>query len=123
MSDVALVAPTFVRGSDSASTLVDLSEETEEFVVLDDGGAVEGMIGSHELRVALVNREALPLLQIRDVARTGVRTINRDLSLDLALERIERGPLPVTDDSGAIIGVLTRSRLTRLWRRQMERDQ
>jgi chloride channel protein, CIC family len=123
VSDVALVAPTFVRGSDSASTLVDLSEETEEFVVLDEGGAVEGMIGSHELRVALVNREALPLLQIRDVARTGVRTVDRDLPLDLALERIERGPLPVTDDSGAVIGVLTRSRLMRLWRRQMERDQ
>mgnify|MGYP000391789119 CR=1 FL=1 len=48
--------------------------------------SVEGMVGARDLRIALVNREALPLLQVRDIARGNVRTVDRDLSLDQALD-------------------------------------
>ena len=122
VGDVQLREAITVRGSAPANSLVELARGSEEFVVLDDSGALEGMIGARDLRIALVNREALPLLQVRDIARTGVRSIDKDLPLDHALDRIERGPLPVRDEKGRIVGVLTRGRLMRAWRRHMERD-
>lgn len=122
VADVALRPAIPVQGSAPASSLIDLSTRDDDFVVFDDTGALEGVIGARDLRVALVNREALPLLQVRDIARTGIRPLDQDLSLDLALDRIERGPLPVRDDAGAIIGILTRARLMRVWRRHMERE-
>jgi chloride channel protein, CIC family len=122
VGDVQLREAVTVRGSAPASSLIELARGSEEFVVLDDSGALEGMIGARDLRIALVNREALPLLQVRDIARTGVRAIDRDLPLDHALDRIERGSLPVRDEKGQIAGVLTRGRLMRAWRRHMERD-
>ncbi|MFZ9881789.1 MAG: CBS domain-containing protein, partial [Phycisphaerales bacterium] len=88
----------------------------------DDAGRLEGIVGARDLRIALVNREALPLLQVRDIARTDVRAIDRDLPLDHALDMLERGPLPVKDATGAIAGILTRSRLMRTWRRSLERE-
>lgn len=123
VGDVPLRQAITVRGSAPAVTLVELARGNEDFVVLDDFGQLEGMIGSRDLRIALVNREALPLLQIRDIARTGVRALDRDLALDHALDRIERGPLPVRNESGEIVGVLTRGRVMRAWRRRLEREQ
>lgn len=122
VSDVPLRPAAFVRGSAPATSLVDLATGAEDFIVLDDAGQLEGMIGARDLRIALVNREALPLLQVRDIARTGMRALDRDLPLDHALDRIERGPAPVRDDAGKLVGVLTRGRIMRAWRRQMERD-
>jgi CIC family chloride channel protein len=122
VGDVQLREAITVRGSAPANSLVELARGSEEFVVLDDSGALEGMIGARDLRIALVNREALPLLQVRDIARTGVRSIDKDLPLDHALDRIERGPLPVRGEKGRIVGVLTRGRLMRAWRRHMEHD-
>ena len=111
-----------VRGSASANTLVALADGGDDFVVLDDAGQLEGMVGARDLRIALVHREAMPLLQIRDIARTNVRALDRDMPLDQALDLLERGALPVRGDDGAIAGVLTRSRLIRAWRRRMERE-
>ena len=122
VSDVALREPVVVRGSASATSLVALAEGNEEFVVLDDAGKLEGMVGSRDLRIALVHREALPLLQVRDIARTGIRAVDMDMPLDQALDLLERGSLPVKDDRGEIAGVLTRSRVMRAWRRRLERE-
>jgi CIC family chloride channel protein len=120
--DVPLRKPRIVQGSASAASLVDLAEKSRDFVVLDDAGRLEGMVGARDLRVALLNREALPLLQVRDIARTGVRALDGDLALDHALDMLSRGPLPVRGESGKIEGVLTRGRIVRAWRKAMEVD-
>jgi len=120
--DVQLKQPVVVRGSATASSLVALADGSEEFVVLDDAGKLEGMVGSRDLRIALIHREALPLLQVRDIARTNIRAIDPDMPLDQALDLLERGPLPVKGETGDISGVLTRSRLMRAWRRRLERE-
>ena len=123
VSDVTLKPAVIVRGSAWATSLVELASRGEDFIVLDDEDRLEGVVGARDLRLALVNREALPLLQVRDIARTGVRAVDRDLPLDHALDLLERGPLPVRDASGAIIGVVTRSRIMRAWRRSMDHEQ
>ena len=122
VGDVRLRKVVTVSGSAPAGSLIELAGRNDDLVVLDDDGRLEGMIGARDLRIALVNREALPLLQVRDIARTGVRSLDRDLPLDHALDRIDRGPLPVQDDKGRFIGVLTRGRVMRAWRRHMEQD-
>ncbi|MCE2881532.1 MAG: chloride channel protein [Planctomycetaceae bacterium] len=122
VGDVPLKEAVTVRGSAPATSIVALADTDDEFVVLDDAGRLEGIVGARDLRIALVNREALPLLQVRDIARTGIRAIDKDLPLDHALDMLERGPLPVKDESGAIAGILTRSRLMRTWRRNLERE-
>jgi CIC family chloride channel protein len=122
VGDVALKEAVVVRGSAPANSLIAMADGNEDFIVLDDAGRLEGMVGARDLRIALVNREALPLLQVRDIARGNVRTVDRDLSLDQALDLLERGPLPVKGASGDIVGVLTRGRLMRAWRRSMERE-
>jgi CIC family chloride channel protein len=121
--DASLRAPIFVQGSDNAASLLELAQKNEDFVVLDEAGKLEGMIGPRDLRIALINREALPLLQVRDIARTGIRALDFDLPLDHALDLLENGPLPVRNARGEIAGVLTRARVTRAWRKSMERDQ
>lgn len=120
--DVPLGTPHLIRGSAPAASLVDLAVKSREFVVLDDADRLEGMIGPRDLRVALVHREAMPLLEVRDVARTGTRTLDLDMPLDHALDLLRRGPLPVEDRSGMVVGVLTRGRLLRAWRRHIEAD-
>ncbi|MFZ9913978.1 MAG: chloride channel protein [Phycisphaerales bacterium] len=122
VGDVPLKEAVTVRGSAAATSIVALADTDDDFVVLDDAGRLEGIVGARDLRIALVNREALPLLQVRDIARTDVRAIDRDLPLDHALDMLERGPLPVKDATGAIAGILTRSRLMRTWRRSLERE-
>jgi hypothetical protein len=44
------------------------------------------------------------------------------MPLDHALDRLERGPLPVRGAHGEMLGVLTRSRIMRAWRRRMEHE-
>jgi CIC family chloride channel protein len=122
VSDVALKPLVVVRGSAWATSLIELARGGEDFVVLDDDGKLEGIVGARDLRIALVNREALPLLQVRDIARTGIRAIDQDMPLDHALDRLERGPLPVRGAHGEMLGVLTRSRIMRAWRRRMEHE-
>ncbi len=122
VSDVTLKEAIVVRGAAPASSLIALAESNDDFIVLDDAGVLEGIVGARDLRIALVNREALPLLQVRDIARLGVRPIDKDMPLDHALELLERGPLPVKDSTGAIAGILTRSRLMRTWQRRLERE-
>jgi CIC family chloride channel protein len=123
VGDVPLKPPVVVRGSAWATSLIELAHGGEDFIVLDDDNRLEGIVGARDLRVALVNREALPLLQVRDIARTGIRALDRDLPLDHALDLLERGPLPVRGPSGEMLGVLTRARIMRLWRRKMEKEQ
>ncbi|MGA1223751.1 MAG: chloride channel protein [Phycisphaerales bacterium] len=123
VGDVHLLKPITVKGSASVSTLLQLADDHEDFIVLDDAGRLEGIVGARDLQIALINQEALPLLQIRDIARTDIKSVDRDLPLDQALDHLERGPLPVRGESGEIIGLLTRGRLMRAWRRRMEREE
>lgn len=122
VSDVMLKDAVFVQGSASAHTLLSLAETKDDFIVLNDAGGLEGVVGARDLRMALVHPEALPLLQVRDIARISTRMIDLDMPLDQALELVERGPLPVKNATGLILGVITRSRIMRTWQRRIERD-
>ncbi|MBL9120520.1 MAG: chloride channel protein [Phycisphaerae bacterium] len=125
--DVTLGPGVFVRPYDTADRLLILSERTsvEDFIVIGDDERYIGVIGGNELRVALIYREALNLLQVSEIMRTDAPTLTNADSLDIALERFNAGSvgaLAVVDARGRVEGVLTRERLMRRYHEELERD-
>lgn len=125
--DVMLTAPVNVSPEDPADRLLQVVERCDigEFVVVDGNGRVCGLVGGRELRAALVNREALPLLHVGEIMRTTISGVTQTDTLDVALDRFgtsDLASLPVLDASGRCEGLLTRERLMRRYHDEMERD-
>jgi CBS domain-containing protein len=95
-----------------------VSSNAIDFVVVDQDGAYLGMLLSDDLRTALIDREALPLLLVNEVMRVDVPVICAKDSLAEALDcfsahDVARLPVAISHASGRIIGVLSRSALMR----------
>lgn len=128
VSDVPLLPPVVVRPDDSAQRLVDLSERhaASDFVVTEAHGAYIGVVTASDLREALVFREAIPLLQVNEIMRTDLPTLNLNETLDVVLDKFSEHDvqaLPVLDErTGRAIGLITRSRLMRVYQRRLSED-
>ena len=125
--DVPLVAPVFVRPADSAQRLLDLSERlaVSDFVVTDARSRYLGMVTSGAVRDALVYREAIPLLQVHELQQQDLPTVSPEDTLDVVLDRFaahDVNALTVVDEGtdGAVIGLITRSRLMRRYQVALE---
>ena len=128
-SDVPLVAPVFVHPNDSAERLLELSERmsVSDFVVTGPGDRYLGMVTGSDLKEALVYREALPLLQVHELQRTDLPTVKPEETLDVVLDKFSAhdvASLAVLDagDEGAIVGLITRSRLMRRYQGALRED-
>jgi CIC family chloride channel protein len=126
-SDVELLAPAFVKRSESAQQLVDLMESTgtSEFVVTDERDAYCGMVTSDDLRAALVYREAIPLLQVTELQRSDLPTVSADETLDIVLDKFSRSDvqsLVVLDEKERILGLITRSSLMKRYQTALDQD-
>lgn len=119
------LAPVHVLGlKDPVIHLVSLVSRTggDDFVVLDAAGAYAGMVHGDAVRRILLDREALPLLIIEDILDPAVRPVRPDDSLDEVLDRFgDRavGALPVQDEAGRVLGLLTREQLVSQYHRIM----
>ncbi len=116
--DVTLEPAVDVNIHESAQRLMDMAERysVTDFVVTDDRGMYTGMVTAADLQAALVYREAIPLLQVQELARNDLPTVTRDEPLDLVLDKFARHDvqsLAVLEDTGegAVLGLITRSRL------------
>ena len=128
VADVPLVAPVFVRADESAQRLLELSEEqaVTDFVVQDDHGQYAGMVVASDLRAALVYREAIPLLQVSELQRADLPTVQLDETLDIVLDKFSRYDVTslavVSEGGGSVQGLITRSRLMQQYQRALEKD-
>lgn len=130
VSDVPLVDPVIVTPEESAQRLLDLSEEyaTSDFVVADGGGHYLGMVVGADLRTALLEREAIPLLLVGELQRDDLPVVTEDETLDVVLDKFSRhdvhslAVVDQTDDEGAPIGLITRDRLMRRYHQALETD-
>ena len=118
VEDVGLAPAVLVHPDDSAQRLLELSEEhtASDFVVVDDRDHYVGMVTGEDLRSALVYREAIPLLQVNELQRSDLPVVTLDETLDIVLDKFSRHDvhsLPVLDESGNVLGLITRSRLMR----------
>lgn len=128
VSDVPLLKPVTLHPQESAQRLLDLTEEhaVSDFIVTDDRNQYLGMITGADLRTALLEREAIPLLLISELQRSNLPVVSPDDSLDVVLDKFARNDvhsLAVLDDAtGQPIGLITRDRLMRTYQHALERD-
>ena len=129
---VPLVPHTTVLPSDPVSRLLELNQTYSivDFVVADDAGRYLGMVDGHDIRTALLEREAIPLLLVEELMRTDLPTVSLDETLDTVLDKFSRfdvSSLAVTTTtggsvSGNVLGLMTRSRLLRRYQQALSED-
>jgi CIC family chloride channel protein len=127
VQEVPLIEAIAVHCDDSAQRLLELTEHhhATDFVVVDDLRSYAGMVTGNDLRAALVYREAVPLLQVNELQRSDLPTVDPDESLDVVLDKFARHDvqcLPVLGGDGAVLGLVTRSRLMHRYQRALEEE-
>ncbi|MCZ6837566.1 MAG: chloride channel protein [Planctomycetota bacterium] len=129
VQDVNLDPAVSVHVNDSAESLLELSERHHvgDFVVVDDDKHYVGMVIYSDLREALVYREAIPLLQVSELMREDLPTVTPEELLDQVMDKFSRydvHSLTVLSDpkSGAISGLISRSKLMRLYQNELDKD-
>jgi len=123
--DVPLLQVVSVHENETAQHLLELSEKhlMRDFIVVDDRDGYVGMVTGADLAAALVYREAIPLLTVRELMRTDLPTLTRDLTLDVALDRFSRHDaqsLAVLGTGGAVRGLITRTQLMERYQKALE---
>lgn len=105
----------FVHADDPLQNLIDLAGETDavDFVVIDHEGVYQGLVTGSDIRMALLQPEAVSLLVVGELLRSGVPTVNSDETLDRVLDKfarrqVESLPIASSTDETRIEGLITR---------------
>ena len=128
VGQVPRVQVQLVQPDDPLQKLIDLAGQSEspEFVVVDDQGDYQGMVTAQDLRTALLQPEAVPLLLVGELLRPEIPTVNPQESLDSVLDkfsRTESAALPVTapGDEEEITGLVTRQAVMATYREELDK--
>lgn len=88
--ELSALPPEPIYASDPLSKLITLHAQHHipDFVVVEEGtGAYIGMVTAADIRSALLDREAIPLLLVAEVMRTDLPTVQREETLDTVLDK------------------------------------
>jgi len=120
--------PEPVHASDPLSKLITLhaNHNVPDFVVTDpETGAYMGLVAGADIRTALIDREAIPLLLVAELLRTDLPTVGRDETLDTVLDKFAEHDVaslcvvsPI--DQTLPIGVITRREVLKRYRGALE---
>lgn len=124
VADVPISQAVSVMPSDPAQRLVDLATDhaVNDFVVIDEKQRCIGMVVGDDLRTALVQREAVPLMIVAELMRSDLPTVRQGQTLDLVLDMFakhEVSSLPIVDANKRVTGMITRSRLLSSYQKQL----
>ncbi|MCH8852351.1 MAG: chloride channel protein, partial [Planctomycetes bacterium] len=127
--DVPAITAQLVDPSDPLQKLIDLAgaSESADFVVVDDQGEYLGMVMAQDIRTALLQPEAVPLLLTGELLRPEVPTVSPHESLDSVLDKFSRSdgaslPLTAPGDDGEITGLITRQGVMTCYRTELDKD-
>lgn len=111
---------TVLHGDDPLQQVLDLSAMTSayDFVVADQEGRYEGMLLSTDINPVLMDREAVPVLVVRDIMRTDITPVRTSDDLVTVLDAFslhDVNHLPVATPSSPdkVIGLISRTALIR----------
>ncbi len=127
VGDVPIAPAVTVEPEEPASRLVDLAHDyaASDYVVADADQRYLGMVVGEDLRAALLEREALPLMIVAELMRSELPTVTRGDPLDGVLDKFSRhdvSSLAVVDKDAKVRGVMTRSRLIRQYQQALEAE-
>ncbi len=116
VSEIPLAEAHFLNEQDDAVRLLLLASKThaDDFVVQSADGKYRGMIYSDRVREVLLDREALPLLIVADLMDAQAPTVLKSETLESVMEKFSETKahcLPVQDDRGRVLGLVTHERL------------
>ena len=125
---LASLPPEPIFASDPLSKLITLHahHHVPDFVVVEqDSGHYIGMVTSADIRTALIDREAIPLLLVAEVMRTDLPTVRRDETLDTVLDKFARhdvASLAVVSpiDDRLPMAILTRAKVMERYREALD---
>jgi len=116
-----------VYASDPLSKLITLHahHNVPDFIVVDHEGRYMGMVTGRDMRTALIDREAIPLLLVAELVRTDLPTIHPDETLDTVLDKFAKddvASLCLLDarDQTRPAGLVTRSNVMSRYQRALE---
>jgi chloride channel protein, CIC family len=93
--DYAPLPPEPVYASDPLSKLITLHahHNVPDFPVVDADGRYIGMVTGSDMRTALIDREAIPLLLVAELMRGDLPTISPDEHLDTVMEKFSKNEI------------------------------
>ncbi|HEX8521307.1 MAG TPA: chloride channel protein [Tepidisphaeraceae bacterium] len=126
VEQVDLEPATIVRIDDPLQRVLDLAESngTSDFVVYDKRGVYLGMVVAEDIKTALFQREAIPLLTAGEIMRTDlpIVTCNEDLASVIdrfTLHDAARLPVAISKDSVRVVGLISRANLMKRYQRAL----
>jgi CIC family chloride channel protein len=115
-----------VHEDEPLQRLLDLTAETNttDFIVVDKEGLYEGMVVSEDLRTALLQREAIPLLLVEELMRPDLPPVRASDDLATVLDafarhEVSRLPVCLSRDRPKIIGLISRPSLMKRYQRAL----
>jgi len=110
--------PEPVYASDPLSKLITLHahHSVPDFPVVDQDGRAIGMVTGRDMRTALIDREAIPLLLVAEIMRTDLPTLDPSEHLDTVMDKFSRhdvSSLVLLDPlgNGTPIALVTRAKM------------
>lgn len=129
-ADQVRTAPAItVNAEDPLQKLIDLAVDNEagDFVVVDDQGAFQGLVVAGDIRTALLQPEAVPLLLVGELMRSGVPSVHPAETLDDVLDAFARCnvhslPLMSAADGTHVDALITRQAVMTRYHEELERQ-
>ncbi len=119
--------PEAVFPSDPVSKLIALhaTHSVPDFPVVDDQGRYVGMVTGRDLRSALIDREAIPLLLVAELLRSDLPVLESDEMLDTVLDKFAEHDvsslcLLAAHDPEKPAGLITRSDVMRRYQQALD---
>jgi CIC family chloride channel protein len=116
LRELELQKPAMLFPGDPASRILELARDQSslDFPVGDGQGKYQGLIVGADVRRALLEQEALPLMVVAELTRNDLPVLTDDANFAIALDAFAAHPaesLPVVDRNGYFLGMLTRRHL------------
>ena len=122
--------PQFVHAEDPLQKLLQIADATDslDFVVNDAEGNYRGLVVAYDIKTALLQPEAVPLLVVAELIRTEIPTVSPSDTLDSVLDKFARsdvGSLPLASphDPRHVEGLITRQGVMNRYQQELDTQQ